>query len=367
MGAFYIYNMPTLQALPKLRLRQNKHFDDHLGVWRFEDKKTGLLGFVAIHRKSDKKTSLSGTRFFPYKNEREALNDVLMLSRAMSYKCAISKLPFTGGKAVIIGDPQKIKTHTLLASYARVISELRGMFYTGEDVGIDKNDVRFLLTKTPYFVGKHDLTSGPSPYAALSVYRIMRAAMKEVFPQRSLEDLTVAIKGVGKVGGTLAAMLAKDNMRVIVADTENKTISTIKKKIRKISSVSPQNILKLKMDIYAPCAMGGEFTIKNISHLQARLICGAANNQITSPKIAQLLHKRGIIFIPDYLANAGGLINVADELEPGGYNKKRVIRRIKDLEKTFYSLYEEACRSNKSIYEVAEVFSIRSVNFRKKP
>lgn len=343
----------VMKKIETEKIRNNAHADKHDGVWSFSDKDSGLRGFVAIHRKYKNKPSIGGTRFFPYKSEKEALNDALRLSQAMSYKCAVSGLPYGGGKAVLIGNPQQLKSKALLKSYAYVIGHLNGMFYTGEDVGIEKSDVAFMLQHADFFVGKKNMAGDPSPYAAESVFDLILAAVEREIPNKKLNEISVAIKGLGKVGADLAQRLLREGVRVIGADVDAKVVARMKKKFPKMSIVSSKMIARQPVDVYAPCALGNEFTERSIKTLNTKIICGSANNQLESPKIADMLKKNGILFVPDYLANAGGLINVADELHARGYDKKRVAKNIGLLKLTFNTLYDNSKMEKKSMYAVA--------------
>lgn len=351
----------TIKKLEKKILSNNKNYDNHVGVWFFSDSEVNLKGFVAIHRYYNI-PSLGGTRFYSYKTNKEALDDVLRLSRAMSYKCAISDLSHGGGKAVIIGKPELLKTKQLLKSYAEVINSLNGLFCTGEDVGIEKKDVQYMLRYGKYFIGKDGQAEDPSPYAAQSVFELLCAAIKKELPKKKLSDVRVAIKGMGKVGSALAERLLDCGITVIGADILPSVIKKLKKKHPEIIFVSPDVIAYQEVDVYAPCALGNEFNSKAISKIKAKIICGSANNQLNSSEVADIMKKRGILFVPDYLANAGGLINVADELNSKGYDNKRVIASIFRLKKTFNMLYNKSVSSGQSMYAIAEHETMKKIS-----
>ncbi len=352
----------VITKLEDIKLRNNVHADGHYGVWYFTDKDCGLRGYVAIHRKYKNKPSIGGTRFFSYRSETEALNDALRLSRAMSYKCVVSGLPYGGGKAVLIGDPRKLKSKALLKSYAKVVAHLNGVFYTGEDVGIEKADVQFMLKHADFFVGKTDQAGDPSPYAAESVFDLILAAIKVEMPDKDLSEISVAVKGLGKVGAALVEKLLKCGVRVVGADVQKDVMLRMKKKFPQMRLVSPSVISKQAVDIYAPCALGNEFTKDSIKNIKAKIICGSANNQLESSTVALMLEKNRILFVPDYLANAGGLINVADELHTRGYDKKRVVKNIALLKNTFNELYNLSKTERKSMYTIAELLTAKKVN-----
>ena len=352
-----------LTELSKEILQRNGDYDGHYRVWHFTEPRTKLSGYIAIHRKRRGKPSLGGTRFYPYASKSGALTDVLRLSRAMSYKCAVSGLPYGGGKAVIIGDPQKIKTPELLRSYALVVDSLKGQFRTGEDVGTSEDDVQYMLTFSEYFVGKRGEAGDPSPYAALSVFTILKEAITIISTKKPFTRPTVRVRGVGKVGSALAELADAAGMKVVVADISRKAINTIKKKIPNVLSVPVGGITQFPTDIYSPCAVGTEFTFDSISDLgSVKIICGGANNQLSSNAIAESFFLAGILYVPDYLANAGGLIDVADELEPGGYQRARVYKKIKNLKIVFRKLHKESVRRKESLQRTTERYARKIVN-----
>jgi leucine dehydrogenase len=344
----------------QLNYKKFKEYDKHKKIIKFEDKENKLKGFIAIHN-NNLGPAVGGTRFFPYRSQEEALKDVLRLSHAMTYKCALAGVKYGGGKAVIIGDPQKLKTEKLIRAYAREIGKLKGQFTTGEDVGISEEDVQIMLEESPFFIGKKGLAGDPSPYAALSTYYALKSACKHCFGKSSLKDVTVAVKGIGKVGSELVRLLCKEGSRVYVADINRKTTISIKRKFPEAKIVNPKVIHKLKVEVYAPCALGNEFTDITKNQIKAKIICGAANNQLSSREIGDWFFENGILYIPDYVANAGGLINVVDEMEPGGYNKKRVDKRIKNIKETVSKIIELSEKKKVSTVRISDEIAIRKI------
>jgi leucine dehydrogenase len=294
---------------------------------------------------------------FSYSNNEAALFDVLRLSRAMSYKCAIAGVKAGGGKAVIIGDPKKIKNEALLRSYAEEIKNIQGRFYTGEDVGITESDVQYMLKISPFFIGKSSLAGDPSPYASMSVYFSMQAAANFVWGNNSLKNKKIAIKGVGKVGGGLLDYLVKENADIIISDIDDTRLKEIQSKFPKINICNPQEIHKSQVDIYSPCAMGSEFTEKNMNEIKAKIICGGANNQLLNEDVGDWFFSHNIIYIPDYVSNGGGLINVVDELEQGGYSKNRVIQRIKRTSELVDRILNISKKEGKSPNRIANMMA----------
>lgn len=341
--------MPTVFIQP---FSKSREFDDHELVSVFEDERTKLRGFVAIHS-TKLGPAVGGTRMYPYHSMTDALEDALRLSRAMTYKCAIAGVTYGGGKAVIMGNPDKLKTKDFLAAYAKRVNLFDGNFSTGEDVGISESDVQYMLTQAPCFIGKSNQAGDPSPYAAMSTFRSIKVAVRFLYKKDSLNGMSIAIKGVGKVGSALAKLCANEGATIIIADSNARAIQQTLKLVPNAKVVSPRLIAKQKVHVYAPCALGGELTSQSISILKAEIVCGGANNQLANSEIGQLLHDQNIWYVPDFVANAGGLINVVDELEPNGYHKQRVLERIEKLDATLLKILTEAKRHSRSPNDVA--------------
>lgn len=332
--------------------RKLSNFDRHKLIKPIIDQQNKPIGFIVIHN-TNLGPAAGGTRMLPYKSVNEALNDALNLSRAMTYKCAVSNVRFGGGKGVIIGDPVKNKSLKLLKLYARTVDSLNGKFFTGEDVGINEEDVQYMLKFSPYFIGKSNLAGDPSPFAALSVYYSMKVAAKERFGWSSLNKKKVAIKGIGKVGYRLAELLYKEGTQIFVADINKLALKKLITKVPRINLVSPREIISLDVDIYSPCALGNEFTTDNIKRIKTKIICGSANNQLSSDKIDQWFHDHNILYIPDFVANAGGLINVIDELNRKGYKRIRVVRKINEIKKTVKKIIALSKKNNTPTGQIA--------------
>ena len=334
-------------------------FDGHELIIRLYDKATGLRGFLAIHN-TNVGPAVGGTRFCYYKSEEDALRDALRLSRAMTYKCALAKVPYGGGKAVLMAPRSASAANTLknekyLAAYARKVDFLNGGFFTGEDVGMTENDIKMLVRHSSHIIGKPKVGGMPAHWAALGVYESMRATLKAAYGSESFKDKTVAIKGLGNVGFDLAQMLVKAGAHIIGAETDKGRVERALKHISGIKIVSPNSIHKQKVDIFSPCALSGDLSKETIPELKAKIVCGSANNQLAAPEDGMRLFKRGIIYVPDYIANAGGLINVADELHSGGYNRERVERDVAKVRTTVASILAESEKSNRPPEQVADI------------
>ncbi|PIR83305.1 hypothetical protein COU19_01045 [Candidatus Kaiserbacteria bacterium CG10_big_fil_rev_8_21_14_0_10_56_12] len=321
-------------------------FDEHELIARIFDKKTGLRGYIAIHNTTTG-VAVGGTRFAHYESEEDALRDALRLSRAMTYKCALAGVPYGGGKAVLIaaadakGSPAH-KSKEYLQAYAGRLSALAAVFYTGEDVGITEEDIVTLSTLSKNIIGRPSVGGLPAHWAAQSVYRSIQAALQHVYGSECINGRTIAIKGLGNVGINLAKMLYDAGAQIIAAEIDEGKARQATHEMPGIILVSPDEIMLQEMDVFAPCALGGDLSPQTISKLSAKIVCGAANNQLTTASDGDLLKKEGITYVPDYIANAGGLITVVDELHDGGYNRARVAHRVDDVKKTVKNLLEKS-------------------------
>lgn len=341
--------------VPASELSDIPEYDNHARVYKFENTDTGLRGYVAIHSERGI-LSTGGTRFYDYKTERDALRDALRLSSAMTAKCIVSGLPYGGAKGVIIGNPEKIKTTDLLHSYADVVESLEGRFRTGEDVGMTERDVQILIGRSKFFNGKSSIAGDPSPFAALSVYRVMSVLAPQYIPEKELSDCQMAIRGVGKVGKALVSLMHKEGADIWISDINGRAVEDTLNTFPGVQSVSNDMTPFLPVDIYAPCALGGEITEKDVSRYRMKIICGGANNQLADPGVARLLHARNILFVPDYLANAGGLINVSDELESDGFHEERVRERISALGDLASELFRESRERGVTLLEATDEY-----------
>lgn len=320
-------------------------FDSHKKVFRIEDVSNGLLAFISIHN-TNRGPAIGGTRYLHYENEDMCLKDALRLSRAMTYKCAIADVPFGGGKGVIFAPSVSLDTSqkdAILKSYAEALTQLGEPFYTGEDVGINGHDVGVLEQYSNTIVGRPDVGGLPARWAALSVFHSMEGALKAESGSVSFSGKTVAIKGLGGVGIDLCGLLEKTGAHIIGADILPERVLRAQQKYPDIKIVDSEKIHAEEADIYSPCALGNEFNEQTISEVSAKIICGAANNQLATKFDDEKLFNKGIIYVPDYLANAGGLISVSDELNQNGYSEERVKLNIEHIRDTV----EEVIRSSR--------------------
>lgn len=331
-------------------------FDNHELISFFFDQKTGLRGYIAIHN-TNRGPATGGTRYWAYNSDEEALRDALRLSRAMTYKCALAGVPYGGGKATIIADPKKPKTKEFLVQYAKRVNLLNGRYITGEDVGITLEDINILAKHSKFIAGSEKKGGDLGPWAALGVFSALKGALRVAFGSSEIKGKTFAVKGLGKVGMNLCEHIYKNGGSLVVANRGEEKIALAKKKFKGVKVVSKEEIHKQKCDVYSPCAMGNEFNEKNVRELNCKIICGGANNQLSSPKIGELIHKRKILYVPDYLANAGGLINVVSEVRGEGYNQKWAINKCRYIEKTTIKILSLAKKQGKPTNIVADKFA----------
>jgi valine dehydrogenase (NAD+) len=282
-----------------------------------QDAPTGLRAIIAIYS-TRLGPALGGTRFYPYPSEDAALADVLNLSRAMAYKNALAGLDLGGGKAVIIGDPARLKSEALLRAYGRFVESLNGRYVTACDVGTYSEDMDIIARECTHVTGRTVANGGAgdsSVLTAFGVFQGMRAAAEHVWGAASLEGRRVAVEGVGKVGRHLVGHLMDAGARVIICDVAAAAVERVRTEHPAVEvAASRAELAAGQLDIYSPCALGGSITDDMITALTARIICGGANNQLAQPGIEKQLADRGIVYVPDYLVNAGGVIQVADEL-----------------------------------------------------
>jgi valine dehydrogenase (NAD+) len=305
------------------------HVAGHEQVTFCQDPQSGLRAIIAIHSTA-LGPALGGTRFYPYPSEDAALADVLNLSRAMTYKNALAGLDHGGGKAVIIGDPARLKSEALLRAYGRFVQSLGGRYVTACDVGTYSEDMDVIARECAYATGRTVANGGAgdsSELTALGVFQGLRAAAQHAWGSPSLAGRTVGIEGVGKVGRRLAGHLAADGARPVIYDTSGAAVAQTRAEHPAVTvAASRRELLASGLDVYAPCALGGSVDADTVAALAGdttRIICGGANNQLAYPSVQKLLTDSGILYAPDYVVNAGGVIQVADERHGFSFERAR--------------------------------------------
>lgn len=319
-----------------------------------QDQATGLKAIIAIHN-TVLGPALGGTRMWNYTSEAEALNDVMRLSRGMSYKASISGLNLGGGKAVIIGDSRTQKNEALMRRFGKFVDSLAGKYITAEDVGMGPSDMEWIHDETDHVAGLPESLGGggdPSPVTAYGVYMGMKASAKKAYGTESLEGKKVVVQGAGHVGQYLVDYLVKEGAIVSISDIFQDKIDGILKSHGMVKVVDPNKIYEEDMDIYAPCALGATVNDETLALLKCQVIAGAANNQLKDEvKHGNAVKARGIIYAPDFLINAGGLINCYSELE--GYNRDRAFEKTEKIFDTTLDIINYSENNNVPTYQAA--------------
>jgi leucine dehydrogenase len=353
-------------VLPPLGKEREVKLFEKLAEYRYEqlvfchDTATGLRAIIAIHD-TTLGPALGGCRMYPYSSEEEAVVDALRLARGMTYKAAASGLNLGGGKSVIIGDPDTDKSEQLFRSFGRYIETLGGRYIVAEDVGTATGDMENIRIETPHVVGV-DVTHGgsgdPSPFTALGVLQGIRACVEEVFGNVSLRDKTVAVQGLGHVGWHLCEMLHKEGAGLFVTDLREEIVERARREFG-AKPVETDEILSVACDVLAPCAMGAVINDLTLPDLRCRIIAGSANNILLEAHHGAALAERGLLYAPDYVINAGGLINVADELE--GYNEKRATKRVMRIYDSMKSIIAIAERDGVPTHVAADTLALERI------
>ncbi|WP_301174745.1 Leu/Phe/Val dehydrogenase [Actinomadura geliboluensis] len=305
-----------------------------------QDEASGLRAIIAIYSTA-LGPSLGGTRFFPYGTEEEALADVLNLSRGMAYKAAMAGLDLGGGKAVIIGDPAVDKSEALLRAYGRFVQSLNGRYYTACDVGTYSEDMDVVARESRYVTGRtvaHGGAGDSSILTAFGVFQGMRAAAETMWGTPSLRGKRVGVEGVGKVGHRLVEHLREDGADVVVCDVNEAAVDRVRSLHPEVEVVTDADaMVRADLDVYAPCALGGSLNDDTVPVLRAKVVCGAANNQLAHTGVEKSLADRGVLYAPDYVVNSGGVIQVADEIE--GFNFDRAKARASGIYDTTRKIF----------------------------
>jgi leucine dehydrogenase len=322
----------------------------HEQVLFCNDEATGLKAIIAVHN-TVLGPALGGTRVWAYNNELEALNDVLRLSRGMTYKNAISGLNLGGGKAVIIGDARTIKSEALFRRFGKFVNGLAGKYITAEDVGVSPLDMNYVSMETQHVVGLPGKSGDPSPVTAYGVYMGMKAAAKIQFGSDSLSGKKIAVQGVGHVGEYLVKHLTEEGALVSITDIHKETLSRVAQTYG-AKIVAPNDIYDIDMDIYAPCALGATINDDTLSRLKCSVIAGAANNQLMDEqKHGVEVMKKGIIYAPDFTINAGGVINCFSEVQ--GLSAAWAHSKAEEIYTTIHSIVKRSQDTQIPTYQIA--------------
>jgi leucine dehydrogenase len=313
-------------------------FREHDLVVHHHDPVTGLRAIVAIHAPREAR-ACGGCRMRPYASEEHALDDVLRLSEAMSYKAAMADVACGGAKAVIIGDPRADKTEELLRAMGRLIERFRGAYISAPDVGIGFDDLKVFRQESEWVVGADDIVGPSAPYTALGVFEGLRAATRFALGRDELEGLRVGLQGLGSVGRELARRLDTAGARLVVADIDAAAVEAVVER-HHAEAVGFDEILFADVDVLSPNALGGVLNDDTIPRLRAKVVCGAANNQLAAPSHGDALHARGILYAPDYVVSAGGLIAGMEEV--AGFDPRVANQKVRRVGQTLTEVLEVA-------------------------
>jgi leucine dehydrogenase len=327
----------------------------HESVTFFSDPASRLRMIVAVHN-TVMGPALGGCRMWPYAGLDEALEDVLRLSRAMTYKAVMAGLPFGGGKAVVLGDSKREKDDALLLAVGRAVSGLGGRYIITEDVGMTEADMGVIARATRWVTGRAAAEGGsgdPSEPTAIGVFAGIKACLEQLGEEPSVRGKTLAIQGLGKVGYHLARLAAAEGAKLFVSDIDS---ARLERAVTELGahSVMPDAIVSVSCDVFAPCALGGVLNEKTVPALNCRIVAGSANNQLAEEVDGDALFSRGILYAPDYVINAGGLINVSYEHSPGGYDRERVLAKVREIPQTLTRLFQRARAEAAPPFRVAD-------------
>ncbi len=334
--------MPALWDLPD--------FDQHESVHLFDDAKTGMRAIIAIHS-THLGPSAGGTRFWHYADKNAAMTDALRLSRGMSYKNAMAGLPAGGGKAVILADSAKTKTQDLLDCFARAVDNLAGRYITAQDVGMSEADMVALSKGTRHVAGLPGQGGDPGPYTARGVYLGVKAAAKRALGADTMAGIHVAIQGVGSVGGGLARYLAMDGAQLTIADVDTARAEALATEIG-VRCVNVGEIMSIEADVFSPNALGAVLTKASVAALRVKAVAGGANNQLATGPEGRLLADRGILYAPDYVINAGGIINVLRHID--GADDDAINAKIDTIPDRLNMIWEQSDLGGSTPAEVAD-------------
>ncbi len=329
-----------------------RDYDDHEQIVFCRDVESGLKAVISIHSTA-LGPAVGGCRMWEYNSDESALIDALRLSRGMSYKNALAGLKMGGGKSVIIGNSKTMKSEALFRAFGRFIENLNGQYISAEDVGINPSDMAIMNKETQYVVGLEGKSGDPSPLTAYGVYRGMKAAVKHKMGRDDLEGLKISVQGLGHVGYYLCEHLTKEGAKLIVTDINKESVDRVVNDFNAVA-VDKDEIYAQEVDIYAPCALGATINDVTIPQLKCSIVAGAANNQLAEDRHGDILKQKGILYTPDYVINAGGIINVSFENQQGGYKRQDALDKVDEIYGTLLEIFAAAESEQKTTNVVAD-------------
>lgn len=327
-------------------------FDNHEQVVFCSDEASGLKAIIAVHN-SKLGPAVGGCRMWDYASDEEALVDALRLSKGMTYKNAMAGLNMGGGKSVIIGDAKKIKSTALFEAFGEALNALNGRYLSAEDVNITTDDIAIANTVTPFVTGTINKSGDPGPFTALGTYLGIKAAVKYKLNRDDLTGLKVAVQGLGSVGYGLCEHLYKAGAKLFVSDINQTALDKAATELN-ATIVGLDEIIDQEVDVYAPCALGASINDDSIMRLKASIIAGCANNQLAEPRHDQVLIDNNILYAPDYVINAGGIINISFEED---YSKEKSIKKVEEIYQTLLTIFAKATEENKPTGYIADVMA----------
>jgi leucine dehydrogenase len=330
---------------------------DHEQLIFCREPSSGYSGLIAIHN-TTLGPALGGTRYWHYKSEHDAVIDALRLSRGMTYKAAVAGLALGGGKAVVLADHGSHEREAIFRAHGRFVESLKGRYITAEDVGTSPADMDYIHLETEHVVGLRGRSGDPSPVTSYGVYRGMAACAKVTFGSDSLAGKTVAVQGCGHVGYHLCRFLHEEGARLVVTDIDAEKVRRVVEDFR-ARAVGLDEIYGVQAEVFAPCALGAVLNDVSISQLKVRIVAGGANNQLAEERHGDLLQEKGIVYAPDYVINAGGLINVNSELE--GWTSERALRKAGEIYDTLLRLFDLAKEEGLPTYRAADRLAERRI------
>jgi len=331
---------------------------DYENIFFCQEKTLGLKAIIVIHD-TTLGPAAGGLRMWPYETEVDALKDAVRLARGMTYKNAAAELPYGGGKCVVIADPKRDKTEGLLRALGRFINRLGGLYLTGVDMGTTVQDMEVMRMESPYVVTIPEALGGPgdsAPATAFGIFQGIRACLREVYGNPLSQGRTVAVQGVGAVGKEVVRYLVETGAIVTIADIDQEKTSLLAAQYN-VNVVQPEEIHRLDVDVYSPCAMGAVLNDQTIPELRCKIVCGSANNQLAEERHGDLLAREGILYAPDYIVSAGGVISGVDILNPGGFNRQRAMEKVSHIYKTMGNVIAISKEQNIPTYRAADVLA----------
>lgn len=330
-------------------------FDNHEQVVFCSDRESGLQAIIAIHSTA-LGPACGGCRMWDYVSDEDALIDVLRLSRGMTYKNAMAGLPLGGGKAVIIGDAKTIKSAALFRKFGQYVHSLSGRYISAEDVNITTADISMVNQETPYVAGLEGKSGNPGPFTAIGTYRGIKAAAKHKFGTDDLSGRTVAVQGLGSVGFYLCEHLHKEGVKLIVSDINPAAVDRAVSQFG-ATAVGLNDIYAVECDVYAPCALGATINDDTLPQFKCAIIAGCANNQLKEARHGELLRQKGILYAPDYVINAGGIINVSMEIRPEVYDEAQSTKQVLAIYDTLLTVFTRAAETGQPTNVVADLMA----------